>query len=388
MRERQGRAIGCGLLLSVTMATTATAQDAAPLEPLSAVPGLERVQARRVRNVMLLQGEVAREADKELAGKLAAAEPGVADVVNRIEIDRSASARLLPALKASAQRLLRLLGSLPLLLVAAFVAWLAWRVGGWIAARPFIGTRLVRNAFLADLARQVIRVAAALAGLLVALEILDAMALAAALLGSAGVAGIALGFAFRDLLENYIASIMLSLRQPFAPDDFVKIDTYEGTVVGMNSRATVLMTADGNHLRLPSSQAQQAMAAGLEAVRGTPGVLDQPAAFVQLAEVTRDELRLQFFAWVDQAREDFFGVRSEALRRARARLKTMGVDFGPPAMRLVTEAAPSVPPAAESENRAPPEPREREQEGVRDAVQRTRAEMAGGDLMTVGAARE
>ncbi|MCB2027882.1 MAG: mechanosensitive ion channel, partial [Rhodoferax sp.] len=40
-----------------------------------------------------------------------------------------------------------------------------------------------------------------------------------AVLGTAGVMGLALGFAFKETLENYLAGILMSLRQPFAPRD-------------------------------------------------------------------------------------------------------------------------------------------------------------------------
>lgn len=319
------------------------------------------------------------------------------------------------ALERIEARAVRLLANVPMLLLAILIVWLAWRIGSWLSRRPFVAARFTQNPFMADLARQVVRLALTMAGVLVGLELLGAMALAGALLGSAGVMGIALGFAFRDLLENYIASVLLSLRQPFAPDDYVRIDVHEGTVVGMNSRATVLMTSDGNHLRLPNalvfksvttnftrnakrrfsftlplapgSQAQEAMAAGLDAVRETPGVLDEPAPLVHLAEVTRDELRLQFFAWVDQTHDDFLDTRSEALRRARARLKTLGVDFGPPAMRLVTEAAPVQAPARESEHVATAPARDA-RDAVQAEVRRTRAEMGDSDLLKEHAVRE
>ncbi len=88
---------------------------------------------------------------------------------------------------------------------------------------------------------------------LVALEILDATAIVGALLGTAGVLGVALGFAFKDILENYLAGILMSLRQPFSPRDHVVIDGNEGLVIALNSRATILMTLDGNHLRLPNA---------------------------------------------------------------------------------------------------------------------------------------
>src|SRR5690606_12458468 len=53
--------------------------------------------------------------------------------------------------------------------------------------------------------------------------------------------------------ENYVAGILLSLRQPFAPGDHVVVDGNEGKVVALHSRTTVLMTLDGNELRLPNA---------------------------------------------------------------------------------------------------------------------------------------
>ncbi len=90
--------------------------------------------------------------------------------------------------------------------------------------------------------------------LVLALNLLGATALLSAVLGSAGVIGLAVGFAVRDTIENYVASIMLSLRQPFRPNDHVVINNNEGHVIRLTSRATILMRLDGNHLRIPNSE--------------------------------------------------------------------------------------------------------------------------------------
>ena len=86
-----------------------------------------------------------------------------------------------------------------------------------------------RNPFLRELARTTVRWAMLLVGVLIALEIMNATALVGAVLGTAGVLGVALGFAFKDILENYLAGILMSLRQPFAPNDHVVIDGNEGS---------------------------------------------------------------------------------------------------------------------------------------------------------------
>jgi small-conductance mechanosensitive channel len=126
---------------------------------------------------------------------------------------------------------------LPVLGIAVVVVVLSWIVARLVTRGEAL-FRFVDNQLARDLARQVVRKAIVIAGLIIALEILDATALIGAVLGAAGVLGIAVGFAFRDLVENYIAGILLSLRQPFARDDAVVINEHAGKVVRLTPRAT------------------------------------------------------------------------------------------------------------------------------------------------------
>ncbi len=147
----------------------------------------------------------------------------------------------------------RMLAALPLLALAVLVLIAAWFIGGWISHRAVLARVSKRNPFLQDLARATVRWVFVALGMIVALEIMSATKLVGAVLGTAGVLGIALGFAFKDILENYLAGVLMSLRQPFAPRDHVVIDGNEGIIVALNARATILMTLEGNHLRLPNA---------------------------------------------------------------------------------------------------------------------------------------
>src|SRR3546814_10287465 len=68
-----------------------------------------------------------------------------------------------------------------------------------------------------------------------------------------GVIGLVLGFAFKDIAENYIAGVLLSVRKPFSPGELIAIEDYQGKVVALTSRTTILMTLDGNQLQLPNA---------------------------------------------------------------------------------------------------------------------------------------
>jgi small conductance mechanosensitive channel len=271
--------------------------------------------------------------------------------------DAALSSRFALALELAQEKLVRLLASVPLLLVAILIVLLASWLGGVLSRRLRVLTRLSRsNPYLDGLLRSVVRIALVLAGVLVALDLLGATSLVGAVLGSAGVVGLVLGFAFKDIAENYVAGVLLSLRQPFAPGDSVRIDSHEGKVVALTSRATILMTFDGNHLQLPnslvfksvllnhsrnprrrfefetsvSSQASwhRAMDAGIAAIASVDGVIQDPAPNALIRSLGNDGATLQFTGWVDQTSNDLGRSRSEAMRAVRRALTEAGI--GPP----------------------------------------------------------
>ncbi len=414
-------AIASGPAMASPPAPAGRAAPAASLEAadLRALPGLSRVLARREGPVLVLEGVVAREADRELAETVARATPGVVAVVNRVEVSVSLADRIGTWREASLARLTRVLSAAPLLVLAAALVWGAWGLGRLLARRyrqPREGR--VRNPFVVSLKAQALQFGLLLVGLLVALQLLDALALAGAVIGSAGVAGIALGFAFRDLAENYVASILLSLRQPFAPDEHVVIDGNEGIVVGLNSRATLLMTVDGNHLRLPNSlvfkavilnytrnglrrfdfrlqlapdaDADAALGDGLQAMAGVPGLLEKPAPFAQVQKADCEWLEVMYFGWCDQRRSDFGWVRSESMRRVRARLAQAGLPLRRPLLPVLPlgedRAGPRPDRTAPQENSDSPPADGQPQ--VAQAVAEARREMTGQDLLSASAPRE
>ena len=97
------------------------------------------------------------------------------------------------------------------------------------------------------------RIVFVIAALVIALDILNATALLLTILGAARIIRLALGFAVRDTVENFIASVMLSIRQPFRLNDTVEINGDQGKVIRLTSRATILLSLDGNHIRIPNA---------------------------------------------------------------------------------------------------------------------------------------
>lgn len=185
----------------------------------------------------------------EIAGRV----QGVVTIENRVQETTDVVRRLDPALERFRARSEQFINYLPLLAVAVAAFALVVAFGFLIARLNRPWDRIAPNAFIADIYRQVIRIAFILGGVVIALDILGATALLSTILGAAGIIGLAIGFAVRDTVENFIASIMLSIRQPFRPNDQVEIEGDIGKVIRLTSRATILLSFDGNHIRIPNA---------------------------------------------------------------------------------------------------------------------------------------
>ena len=73
------------------------------------------------------------------------------------------------------------------------------------------------------------------------------------LIAGLGVSSIAIGFAFKDILQNWLAGLLILLRQPFQIKDQIEVNGYEGTVERIETRATIIRTYDGQVAVIPNS---------------------------------------------------------------------------------------------------------------------------------------
>ena len=156
------------------------------------------------------------------------------------------------------------------------------------------------------------------AGLLYALNPLGVRI--APLLGALGIVGIALAFALQDILENFIAGVILQIRDPFRLGDQVVSDEWEGVVEDVNFRAVVLHTFDGTRVVLPSSMVLKAPIQNLTA-------FEQRRTTVEVGVAYGTDLR-QAVDIIARATADADGVAAEPAPQVY--LKELGessVDF-------------------------------------------------------------
>lgn len=338
---------------------------------LSAVDSFAGVDAEVSAGVVVLDGTAGTSEAADEAAAMAEKLPGALLVLNEIEVEKGLEVRLRSAWDAVGDRLRAALGSLPLVGVAIVVVLLFWFVARLLRDADIL-YRVVRGrTLLQNLLRQTVFGVVLALGLVAGLRLMDATAVIGTALGAAGVVGLALGFAFRNIVENYLAGILLAIRQPFRARDLVDIDGTTGTVLRMTSSETTLMDADGNHMRLPNAMVfngkvlnytrnplrrftvtvgvgtavdlDRAQELGVETLRRMKGVVDDPAPSAIVAALGDSTVQIDLHGWVDQREASFTKVASEAHRLIKARYDEADIEMPSPEYNVVLDAPPQLP---------------------------------------------
>lgn len=144
----------------------------------------------------------------------------------------------------------RLLPNIGIALVILILVWLtAWLIRRVIRKMAARRDRKNLGQVLGSLAYWSL----VLVGFLIAVTIITPSVKPVDLLAGLGVGSVAIGFAFKDILQNLLAGILILLRQPFAIGDQIVSGGHEGTVEKIETRATFLKTYDGQRVVIPNS---------------------------------------------------------------------------------------------------------------------------------------
>ncbi len=92
-----------------------------------------------------------------------------------------------------------------------------------------------------------------LLGFLVAFSIVAPSSQASDLIKVLGIGGVAIGFAFQNILQNFLAGLLLLWAEPFRVGDEIKLDAFEGTVEEIQARATIIQTYDERRVVIPNA---------------------------------------------------------------------------------------------------------------------------------------
>nr|WP_025052950.1 mechanosensitive ion channel family protein [Sulfitobacter noctilucae] len=136
------------------------------------------------------------------------------------------------------------------LLFLGFV-WFVLRMLNWVVPRALRRTGMRRA--LVDVIMMLITVGVWLFGTLIAVTIAFPTITPGRALTALGVGGVAIGFAFKDVFENFLAGVLLLLREPFSIDDYIDCEDIDGQVEEITIRDTHIRQTDGQLVVAPNS---------------------------------------------------------------------------------------------------------------------------------------
>ena len=192
-------------------------------------------------------------------------------------------------------------------------------------------------------------------GVYVVLRMMGLTQLALTVVGGTGLIGLAVGIAFRDITENFLASIFLSVQRPFEPADLIEVDGVTGYVQQLNMRTTIVMNLDGNLVQIPNatvyksnlrnyttncnrretfdigigyddviSDAQEIARRVLES---HPAVLNDPEPSVLVDSLGSSTVNLRVYFWLDGSENSWLKVRSSVIRLVKRAFQQAGISM-------------------------------------------------------------
>ena len=278
-----------------------------------------------------------------------AVEPVGEDVAGEIDL---APGAIIEKIDSWVDGAVALLPNIAVALVLLFVFWVLarlvrWAFMRWAARRKRVNLGEVFGSFLKWLVIGI--------GVLLALTVVVPTLRVGDLIAGLGVTSVAIGFAFKDILQNWLAGLLLLMRQPFEIGDQIIVQGYEGAVERIETRATLIRTYDGRRVVVPNSDVytsavivntafpvrrsqadfgvgmdvdlEEARALMLRTLQGVPGVEREPAPDVQVDAVGDFAVIMRPRWWTDARRADVVAVRTAVLRALKDALDAAGIDM-------------------------------------------------------------
>ncbi|MDV6032373.1 MAG: mechanosensitive ion channel [Phycisphaera sp. RhM] len=316
------------------------------------------------RGVAFLEGTADSKKHQAWAEATAMNTSDVVAVVNRIEVAEQPLWNLAPAIASLKQLGHETTAILPLIVVALVIGVLSYYLAIVAAGLTRWLTRnRIDSALLRQVAGNVVAVVIFIIGVYVALRVSGLTRLAVTLLGGTGLVGLALGFAFRDIAENYLASILLSLNHPFRVGDLIEVEGAKGFVRKVTTRGTILNTLEGNQIQMPNSAVYKGKITNftatplsrrdfkvgigfddsiVEAQEIIMGVLNDqttvvsdPAPLVIVDSLGSATVNLHVLYWFDQTQHSPLKVSSSVIRQVKQKLTEAEITMPDEARELV-----------------------------------------------------
>jgi len=321
-----------------------------------------RVEVRE--GVVFLNGQTESDELKKWAGDLARNTQDVVAVANRVEVAEPSVWDFGPAWGGLLVLWRDVIRSLPFFAFGLIV--LSLSVGVGMLATRGVGA-LLRRRIRANLLRSAIARGAGvfvfLFGTYIVLRVSGLTQLALTVVGGTGLIGLAVGIAFRDITENFLASIFLSMQRPFETGDLVEVTGVTGYVQQLNVRTTILMTLDGNLVQIPNATVyksnlrnfttnanrredfvvgigyddsiNKAQEIARKVLADHPAVLSDPEPLVLADSLGTSTVNLRVYFWLNGREHSWLKLRSSVIRLVKLAFQQHGISMPDEAREVV-----------------------------------------------------
>lgn len=248
----------------------------------------------------------------------------------------------------------------PRAVAALAVLALFWAVAATVRATlRLLFERVISDLTVENLLKQLAYYAVWAIGILVAADVLGFEP--AAVITGLGLTGLALGFALKDIISNFVSGIIILGLRPFEIGDEIVVGPTEGTVQRIELRATAIRTYDGRLVLVPNAELftsrvtnntaapvrraavevpvgygmdlSAAEDALLAAAKQVPDVLDAPAPSVRLRELGPADVVMELRFWTDSRRADLLATTSSVRRAVVETFRRAGLPLPEPDVR-------------------------------------------------------
>jgi small-conductance mechanosensitive channel len=142
--------------------------------------------------------------------------------------------------------------SIAVAIVVVLIGYLAaGKVKSLIVRKAIVNSE---NALTRTFVSQIVSVFIKLISIVVALRVVGFSDLTSNILAGAGILTFVVGFAFKDIGENFLAGILMAFKSPFKINDLIETKGVIGYVVDLTIRETHIKTLDGKDVFIPNGQ--------------------------------------------------------------------------------------------------------------------------------------
>jgi small conductance mechanosensitive channel len=321
-------------------------------------------RVRVEEGVVFVHGRVGTTELKQWASELASNTQDVVAVVNRMEVPPAPFWDFGPTRSGLSVLWRDSVRSLPFVAFGLLILALS-AVAGLLAtrrARAFLHHR-IRATLLRNVIARGAGVIVFLLGVYVVLRVAGLTQLALTVIGGTGLIGLAVGIAFRDITENFLASIFLSVQRPFETGDLIEVSGVTGYAQQLNVRTTILMTLDGNLVQVPNAAVYksnlvnfttnsnrrdtflvgigyddsitEAQEIARRVLADHPAILDDPEPSVLVENLGPSTVNLRLYFWLNGREHSFLKVRSSVIRLVKRAFQQHGISMPDEAREIV-----------------------------------------------------